>query len=266
MYDAAVLPNAPRQLESLVRDGAIPARRVWAMLALRPLLSFALLLTVAGVFAARGSADAVRESAAWWLWFVTVTNVVTVVLMRRFAHAEGLRLRDVYFINRTSWKGDLLWLVLGLAVTAVVAQPPGLVLAKALWGDAAFPNDMLFQPLPLLAVYPLFVLMPTIHAFAELPLYWGYVAPRLRARGMTVWLTILLVGSVLSVQHMFFSFQLDWRYDLWLAVKFLPFAIWTGYLVHRRPTVLPYMMAGHFALDALLPVLVYMVSTGTSLS
>ena len=83
---------------------------------------------------------------------------------------------------------------------------------------------------------------------------------------MKWWVAILLVGAFLSVQHLCFSFQLDWRYDLWLGVKFLPFALWTGYLLHRRPTVLPYMMAVHFALDATLPLLVLMVSQGRSIA
>jgi hypothetical protein len=66
--------------------------------------------------------------------------------------------------------------------------------------------------------------------------------------------------------YMFFAFQLDWRHDLWLAVKFLPFALWTGFIVDRRPTTLPYLMGVHFALDASLPLLTFLVSNGMSLS
>lgn len=44
------------------------------------------------------------------------------------------------------------------------------------------------------------------------------------------------------------------------------FALWTGYLVYRRSTVLPYLMPGHFALDSLLPLLVLPVSQGHSLA
>jgi hypothetical protein len=108
--------------------------------------------------------------------------------------------------------------------------------------------------------------MPTTQAFAELPIYFGYVAPRLRASGMGRWLVIGVVGAVLSVQHMFFAFQLDWRYDLWLAVKFLPFALWMGFIVDRRPTALPYLMVVHFALDSALPVIVLMAAQGMPLS
>ena len=264
---ANTLPlNSPESLQPLVANGRIPRRRVWGILALRSVLSFGLLLTLAGAFALAGREAPVTASAAWWLWFVTAANVACIALMVRFGRAEGLRLRDIYFASRSTWKGDLAWVLIGLVGTAVLAQLPGTLLAGALWGDADRPNGMLFQALPLLAIYPRFLLMPITQALAELPTYWGYVAPRLRASGMNRWLVIGIVGAVLSVQHMFFSFQLDWRYDLWLAVKFLPFALWTGFIVDRRPTALPYLMGIHFALDALLPVLLYLVSTGMSLS
>jgi hypothetical protein len=79
---------------------------------------------------------------------------------------------------------------------------------------------------------------------------------------MNRWAVIAIVGTVLSIQHLFFSFQLDWRYDLWLALKYLPFALWMGFIVDRRPTTLPYLMGAHFLLDATLPLLVLMASKG----
>ncbi len=46
--------------------------------------------------------------------------------------------------------------------------------------------------------------MPVTQGFAELPIYWGYVTPRLRALGLTRRMVIGLVGVVLSLQQMFF--------------------------------------------------------------
>jgi membrane protease YdiL (CAAX protease family) len=250
---SAALPNAPEALAPLVANGRIPRRRIVGMLALRSALSFTLLLLTALAFRFAGRPAPIAESSAWWLWFVTAANVASIYLMVRFGRAEGLRLRDIYFVDRAAWKGDLLWTLIGFAGAALLAMPPGSLLAQALWGDANYPNAMLFRPLPAAAVYPLFLLMPITQALAELPIYWGYVAPRLRAFGMSRWLVIILVGCVLSLQHMFFSFQLDWRYDLWLAVKFLPFALWTGFLIDRRPSALPYLMGIHVLLDASLP-------------
>jgi hypothetical protein len=266
MSDLPVLPNGPESLAPLVAGGRIPPRRVWGMLAVRSAVSFGLLLALAAAFAAAGKSDAVSASAAWWLWFVTAANVVCIVLMARFGRAEGLRLRDIFFASRATWKGDLAWAAVFAAGTAVFAMAPGSLIAGALWANPNTPNGMLFQAIPLLAVYPLFVIMPITQAFAELPTYWGYVAPRLRAAGTNRWVVIALVGLVLSLQHMFFAFQLDWRYDLWLAIKFLPFALWTGLIVDRRPTSLPYLMGLHFLLDASLPLLLLLASTGRPLA
>jgi len=258
-------PNSPEALAPLIGQGRLPGRRVWGMLAIRSALSLAMLLILAAVFSAVGRQHAVAASAAWWLWFVTLTNLVCLVLLVRFARLEGLRLRDIYALAASTWKGDLAWSALALVGIAVFAMPPGTMLAGALWSDATRPNAMLFQAIPLLAVYPLFVLMPLTQALAELPVYWGYAAPRLRALGMQRWVVIGLVGSALSLQHLFFAFQLDWRYDLWLALKFLPFALWTGFIVDRRPTTLPYLMGMHFLLDASLPLLLFMASKGIAL-
>jgi hypothetical protein len=208
-------------------------------------------------FSLSGNEEPIAKSASWWLWFVSITNLVCIFLMYRFSRLEGLKLTDIYFVNRSTWKGDLRWTIIALVGIVIFALPPGILLALALWGDPNFPNTMLIQPLPHAAVYPLFLLMPTSQALAELPIYWGYVAPRLRAFGINRVIVILIVGLVLSLQHMFFAFQLDWKYDLWLALKFLPFALWTGFIVDRRPTTLPYLMILHFLIDASLPYLVF---------
>jgi hypothetical protein len=92
------------------------------------------------------------------------------------------------------------------------------------------------------------------------------IATRRGAFGFGRWAVIGMVGLVLSIQHLFFSLRLDWRYDLWLAVKFLPFALWTGFIVDRRPTALPYLMVLHSLIDVSLPVLVWMVSRGVAIS
>lgn len=265
MKRISALPNTAESLDTMVRSGCIPIRRVWLMLALRSGLSFILLLVTAAAFALMQKENAVSAAAAWWLWFATIANLACLGLLVRYGRIEGLRLRDLFFASRTTWRGDVRWSLIALVGIAISAFAPGAGLAALLWGDSNYPNTLLIQALPLLGVYPLLVLMPLTQAFAELPTYWGYVAPRLRAHGLSRWMVIGLVGSVLSIQHMFFAFQLDWRYNLWLALKYLPFALWTGYIVDRRPTTLPYLMGIHFALDASVPVLVLLVSQGMSL-
>jgi len=247
-------------LSEKIKNGRIPMARVWWMLALRSLVSFGFLLLLALIFSVSGQPAAIQKSAAWWLWFVTGANIASILMMWHFGKKEGVPLKDMYFASRTEWKKDLKWFLLALAGSAVLVQYPGTFLAQLLFEDAATPNAMLMQALPLLAIYPLFLLMPATQAFAELPLYWGYASPRLKAAGMRPWTAVVIASFLLSVQHMFFAFQPDWRYAFWLAVKFLPFAMWTGFIIEKRPSVLPYLMATHFLLDSSLPLLILMVS------
>jgi len=255
--------NLPELLQPKIESKIIPLPRVWAMLALRSGLSFILLLLTALLLSRLGSQSAIDDASAWWLWFVTITNIVCILLLAFLAKREGMRLRDLYYVNGNSWKRDLAWFAVALAGTAVFAMLPGNLLATLLLGKGVSPNSLLIRPLPLAAIFPLFLLMPVTQGLAELPIYWGYVAPRLRAAGMKKWLVICVVGLALSLQHLFFSFQLNWQYDLWLALKFLPFALWTGFIIERRPSVLPYMMALHLLMDSSLPVLTLLVSQGT---
>ncbi len=235
------------------------------MLVLRSMLSFFILLLIALVFKLNGSPSAIQTSSAWWLWIVTITNITCILLLVRLGKHESLLLRDLFFFNPQSWKADLGWFLISLIGIALFVQLPGNLLSRLLWGNITYPIQLLIQPLPLPAIYPLMLLMPLTQALAELPVYWGYVAPRLRTIGMNRWLAIAIVGFALSIQHMFFSFQLDWRFDLWLALKYLPFALWTGFVIDRRPTILPYMMILHFLLDASLPVLFLLVAQGLPL-
>ena len=52
----------------------------------------------------------------------------------------------------------------------------------------------------------------------------------------------------------------DWRFVAWRALMFLPFALWMGFVIHRRPTTLPYLVIGHALLDLSLPILVLIAS------
>ena len=264
--NANIASNSQESLSHKAKTGQIPARRVWCMLLIRSLLPFAMLLLLAAVYKFMGSDSAIADASAWWLWFVTIVNCVCIALLVKFSRLENVTLPELVFWNRASWKGDLVWLLIAVAGTLVMASWPANFLARMFWGDPAYPNALLIRPLPVLAIYPLFLLMPVTQGLAELPTYWAYAAPRLRASGMRRWLVILLVGLLLSLQHMFFSFQLDLRYDLWLAFKFLPFALWTGFIVDRRPTVLPYLMLFHVLLDASLPILTLLVTKGMPLS
>jgi hypothetical protein len=130
-------------------------------------------------------------------------------------------------------------------------------LAAAIFGDAMIATNMLFLPLPTWA-FVLSFLFPLTIAFAELPTYFGYCMPRLEAQLKNGWLAWLLASLFLAAQHMFLPLILNGGYLLWRFGMFLPFALFTGFVIKLRPALLPYFVIVHALLDVT-TVLVYLM-------
>jgi len=233
---------------------------VWGMLFVRSVLAIGLQILVAAVVWLAGSADPWRASADWWLGWFAIANVATLGLLRWLLHREGRRLRDLYRIKRHDLRADLRWVALALVVAAPIGFLPNLLLGQALWGSAQVGQDLSFRALPLAAAIALLVIFPIVQAAAELPTYFGYVMPRLRARYGWRRGALVVVAATLSTQHIFLPLLVDWRFLVWRGLMFVPFALWVGFVIYRRPTTLPYLAVGHGLLDASLPVMVVLAS------
>lgn len=112
------------------------------------------------------------------------TRRVWMMLALRSAVAFGLLLSIAGAMALAGGRNVFAASAIALVGAAILARVPGDLLARALWGGSNITNAMLIQRLPPFAVYPLFALMPLTQALAELPLYFGYVVPRLRAQSM----------------------------------------------------------------------------------
>jgi hypothetical protein len=71
---------------------------------------------------------------------------------------------------------------------------------------------------------------------------------------------LIVAAVMLSSQHIFLPLLFDWRFLVWRGLMFLPFALWIGFVIYRRPTTLPYLAVTHGLLDASLPILVLLAS------
>ena len=116
---------------------------------------------------------------------------------------------------------------------------------------------MLFRPLPTWAFVVSFLFPFTIW-FAELPTYFGYAMPRLEAQLKDGWAAWLIASFFLAAQHMFLPLILDGGYLLWRLGMFLPFALFTGFVLKLRPGLLPYFVIVHALMDVT-TVLVYLM-------
>lgn len=230
---------------------------LWLMLISRSILFILFQALIALILYATGTTSAWGESARWWMFVATFTNLVSIYLLVRSLNMEGKRYFDVFGFSRATWKKDLPWFILasliGIPIMAVVKDP----LAVAIFRDAMVPTNMLFLPLPTWA-FVLGFLFPITIAFAELPTYYGYVMPRLTGQLKNGWVAWLLASFFLAAQHIFLPLILNSGFMLWRFGMFLPFALFTGFVVKLRPALLPYFMVVHALLD-ITTVLVYLM-------
>jgi membrane protease YdiL (CAAX protease family) len=77
-----------------------------------------------------------------------------------------------------------------------------------------------------------------------------------------VWWVPLLVGVAHALQHVALPLVFEPAFMLWRFGMFLPFAVFLGYVIDRRPSLLPYMMVVHGLLDLQLPIMLFLVANG----
>jgi membrane protease YdiL (CAAX protease family) len=74
------------------------------------------------------------------------------------------------------------------------------------------------------------------------------VRPRLEERVGPV-AAVALASLFLALQHLALPLRFDLRFIAWRALMFLPFALLLGWVLRRRPSFMPYLMAVHGLMD-----------------
>ncbi|MGA7097147.1 MAG: hypothetical protein WB245_06230 [Acidimicrobiia bacterium] len=251
-------PNSPHEIAT--RLPRVESRSVWGMLWARIALALLFQSLLAVGFLVAGDATPWRAAADWWLASFALAELVNLLLLRRVASAEGIRLRDLYNRGGTRRRQDLKWTGLAVLVAAPLVLIPSVLLAGALWGDAQSSQELIFRSIPVGAAWATLAVFPVIHALTELPTYFGYVMPRMEALTGKRLMPMLATASILSLQHVFLPLLFDWRYIVWRALMFLPLALWFAWIIRRRPTALPYLAVAHGLLDISLPIYVLVAS------
>ena len=200
------------------------------------------------------------EAGRWWPFFVALANTVVIFLLVDAFHAEGKKYWDLFRFRREEWKQDRGWLCLMIFVGLPLAFFPNSLLARFLYDDAMQPVRVVFQPLPLWAFIISF-LFPLTIGLAELPVYFGYCMPRLADSLKKNGLAWLLSSLFLALQHCFIPLVFDGRYLIWRAGMYLPFALFTGWILWKRPHMMPYFAILHTLMDVS-TMMVYLIPQG----
>jgi hypothetical protein len=253
-------PNSLTAIHSKVKRGRITLARPLSMLFSRLVLFGVVQALIAAGFALSGQAQPWEASIAWWPVSATVSNLVCLFLLDRLARQEGMKLKDLYRVEKHPFWRELLICVGVFVVSAPLSYLPNVALGNLLFGDVSIPAAMFFRPLPLWVIIVFSaVLFPVTIALTEIPTYYSYAMPRLNAITGRGWAMVLLAGFMHAAQHMTLPLIFDWRFLLWRLLMFLPFALFLAAVMKWRPRLLPYLMVGHGLLDAqlvlmLLPV------------
>ena len=218
------------------------------MLVSRSLLFLGFQVLVWIILLAGGVQNAWSESARWWVFAVIAANIVCIFLLDRLIKAEGKQFRELFRFSKKTVGKDLLWFLLASVIGIPVMGLPMTFLPPLIFGDAMIPVGMMFQELP---VWALFVglLFPITIAFAELPLYFGYVMPRLAEKIKNSWAAWLISAFFLALQHIFLPLIFDGQFIFYRFVLYLPFALFLGLVIKLRPSLLPYFVIVHALLD-----------------
>jgi hypothetical protein len=226
----------------------IPASRPWMMLVSRSVLFMIFQFLIALILILTGASSVWREAARYWPFMAILANIVSIYLLVRLYRAEGKRYLDAIKFSQGTWKKDLLWFAGASIVGLPIIASPMNILGQVLFGDRMIPTYMLFQPLSTWALV-VSLLFPVTVAFAELPTYFGYSMPRVAAQLKNGWLAWLIASFFLGAQHMFLPLILDGRFMLWRLLMYMPFALFSGFFLKLRPSLLPYFMIVHALAD-----------------
>lgn len=188
-------------------------------------------------------------SEQYWLLTATLTNIISIVLLFWLLRREGRNYFDLFKIDRTDIKKDIL-IFLGLTLISIpIVFAPGYFLSVLLWSDPNVPTQMMFGAIENWLIYILLIAFPVTIAFAELATYFGYIMPRLKKHLKTKWLAVFLPVLFLSIQHCTLPFIPDLNFILYRALVFLPFAILIGISIYKRPSLFIYFAVLHGVMD-----------------
>lgn len=249
--------GASSQDQYLVRGRSLP----WLLLPSRLLLFAAFQAVIALVLWIATARFDLQAAGLYWPFAATGANIVTVLVLWLVYKNEGRSFVELYKFTKGSVGKDILVVVALFVLAAPLSMFPNTLLGNALFGNVSAVMPLLFGSLPRLVAY-LTLVFPLTIAFAELPLYMGYILPRISEQSGSRVLAVLVAGFFLALQHCTLPLVFDLRFVLWRFGMFLPLALFLAVVLAWRPRLLPYVMIGHALLDLTTVVMLISASSG----
>jgi membrane protease YdiL (CAAX protease family) len=250
---SAAQPNEVSSIEKSIAAGRISWTGPLILVALRPVLFFAVQALLALAYLAFHRPGPWHEAGRWWTVYGTLVDIGCLIGLRIFTRKEGIRLRDLIGPLRLR-RGHDAFVGLGLFVLIFPFIVGGSLLAQRLLYGSLDPARSVYltqlHALPIWAFVYSVTLWWVISSPTEEVIYQGYALPRLRALTGHTWIALVIVGFWWAAQHAVLPFVPDAKYMLFRLLMFIP-AAFVLMLVYLRTRRLGPLIVAHWSMDIL---------------
>ena len=255
MIDEMLTSNSPPAIQQRIQAGRIGWSGPLVLTTARTGLILLVQAVVATAFLIHGDSSPWRAQAPWWTVYATLVDIGCLLLLSLQARREGIRLADLFGIDRRRIGREILWGVLYFVVLFPIVAGFGSKFASWLvYGTTQLTPHMLAPGLLSERQLPQWAVLYSLSIFwlvwspTEEVIYQAYCAARLQVLTGSTWITVTLVGFWWAFQHSVFPFVLDWRLILFRFLQFLPLVV-IFQLIYLRTRRLPRMIVMHWPMD-----------------
>jgi hypothetical protein len=255
MIDEMQTSNSPPAIQQRIQAGRIGWAGPLVLTTARTGLILLVQAVVATAFLIHGDSSPWRAQAPWWTVYATLVDIGCLLLLSLQARREGIRLADLFGIDRRRIGREILWGLLYFVVLFPIVAGFGSKFASWLvYGTTQLTPHMLAPGLLSERQLPQWAVLYSLSIFwlvwspTEEVIYQAYCAARLQVLTGSTWITVTLVGFWWAFQHSVFPFVLDWRLILFRFLQFLPLVV-IFQLIYLRTRRLPRMIVMHWPMD-----------------
>ena len=247
--------NSPAAIQQRIQSGRIGWAGPLALTAARTGLLLFVQMLVATGFLIHGNPSPWRAQAPWWTVYATLVDIGCLLLLSLQARREGIRLVDLFGVERSRLGREVLWGLLYFVVLFPIVAGLGSKLASWLvYGTTQLTPSMLAPGLLSERQLPHWAVVYSLSVFwlvwspTEEVIYQAYCAARLRALTGSTGATVALVSFWWAFQHSVFPLIFDWRLIVFRFLQFLPL-VSVLQLIYLRTRRLPRMIVMHWPMD-----------------
>jgi len=221
----------------------------WIILFSRIVLFFLIQGLFALVFYFLNQTEPWSMAANYWPYVVILTNIICIYLLIQLYKKEKKNYWNVFKIDRSFLKKDILTVLGFLVIIAPISFLPNIFLARYLLGDIESAMNLLLRPMPLWPAIFAAIIFPITQGMVEIAAYFSYVMPRLQKQGLPLWISLGLPSLILGLQHIAVPFLMNIDFILWRGLMYIPFAFFIGIVMKWRPRLLPYLAIIHILMN-----------------